>query len=544
MSKKDYKQGMADALEANKGFSEKQEAAINHVAGEVEKAAGKMNKLGDKIGEIKDYITDQEKAALYKLNTPVDIAALENNAKRILLAVLYQLSTDEEELTEEQQNYVRAVQQYLKIYNPQTEIDLEAVENIEDIATQKAVLQTVLEFFYLGAHPGTYSEDQLEFLDCFQVNRKTRREISDHIKTIVEAVGVQGLAEKYGFVPHDDYMRNPTYSDNGPVSLIAADTCARMQGNLFATTDDYICFYRNYSENPGFYCINKQTGEEVYVKFEKSEDCYRLWTPCAKGNTIYFIELQGTPGTAGFMKSRTSVKCLDIATKEVVELPQKYDQDWDFRISETGDWLTVYSQSQACWIDLKHGNKVFEVSTDVEFQDAIACEGRILLVEKRDDDDESGLATLYWYDPAKNTTELALKEVEPFSCSDYARIKEVRRIRDDLLIIFKGSDDQYAVCRWEFTEKDGKFETLDEMEAPSNEVPYLFGEAYILKFIGAEGEFDYIYLASAFLDEETLAWKEIPHSEADSYMLYGDYLYKDGKSRTKLSSDYYWEVFS
>lgn len=204
MSKKDYKKGMFDAIEAYEGFGKKQEAATEYVAGEVAKVAGKMDKLGDKIGEIKDYITDKEKAALYKLNTPVDIAALESSEKRVLLAVLYQLSADEEELTEEQQNYVRAVQQYLKIYNPQTEIDLEAVENIEDIATQKAVLQTVLEFFYLGAHPGTYSEDQLEFLDCFQVNRKTRREISDHIKAIVETVGVQGLAEKYGFVPKPD----------------------------------------------------------------------------------------------------------------------------------------------------------------------------------------------------------------------------------------------------------------------------------------------------------------------------------------------------
>ena len=95
MGKNDYKKGMSDAVEAYEGFGKKQEAAIEHVAGEVAKAAGKMDKLGDKIGEIKDYITDQEKAALYKLNTPVDIAALENNEKRILLAVLYQLSADE-----------------------------------------------------------------------------------------------------------------------------------------------------------------------------------------------------------------------------------------------------------------------------------------------------------------------------------------------------------------------------------------------------------------------------------------------------------------
>lgn len=205
MSKKDYKKGMADAMSAYEAFGEKQEAAIRYVGAEIEKTAGKVDKLGGKIGEIADYITDKEKAELYKLNTPVDIADLEDAEKRILVAVLYQLSADEDEVTEEQQNYVRAVQQYLKIYNPQTEIDLEAVENIEDISAQKAVLQAALEFFRLGTHPEELTEEQEDFLDCFQVNRRTRREIEGYIDAIVEAVGIQGLSEKYGFVANQPW---------------------------------------------------------------------------------------------------------------------------------------------------------------------------------------------------------------------------------------------------------------------------------------------------------------------------------------------------
>ena len=87
MSKKDYKKGIADAMGAYEAFGEKQEAAIRHVGAEIEKTAGKVDKLGGKIGEIADYITDKEKATLYKLNTPVDIADLEDAEKRILLAV-------------------------------------------------------------------------------------------------------------------------------------------------------------------------------------------------------------------------------------------------------------------------------------------------------------------------------------------------------------------------------------------------------------------------------------------------------------------------
>lgn len=289
MSKNDYKKGVSDAVEAYEGFGKKQEAAIEHVAGEVAKAAGKMDKLGDKIGEIKDYITDKEKAALYKLNTPVDIAALENNEKRILLAVLYQLSADEEKLTEEQQGYVRAVQQYLKIYNPQTEIDLEAVENIEDITTQKAVLQTVLELFCLGTHPGTYSEEQLEFLDCFQVNRKTRREISDHIKAIVEAVGVQGLAEKYGFVAEQAKTDFIAYSDNGDipepvaeafVSLYEKGGTTSFDGGLeYLDTTHYIVFCRDTNcddeeaeASYQLFRMDKRTGEIISLPIDYKKD--------------------------------------------------------------------------------------------------------------------------------------------------------------------------------------------------------------------------------------------------------------------------------
>ena len=82
------------------------------------------------------------------------------------------------------------------------------MENIEDVAAQKAVLQSVLEFFYLGSHPETYTEKQLDFLDCFQVNRKSRKEIISHIDAIIGAVGAQGLSEKIWFLPR----RNPNPS--------------------------------------------------------------------------------------------------------------------------------------------------------------------------------------------------------------------------------------------------------------------------------------------------------------------------------------------
>lgn len=314
MSKKDYKQGISDAMAAYEAFGEKQEAAIRHVGAEIERTAGKVDQLGGKIGEITDYITDKEKAALYKLNTPVDIADLDDAEKRILLAVLYQLSADEDEVTAEQQNYVRAVQQYLKIYNPQTEIDLSAVENIEDISAQKAVLQSVLEFFRLGAHPEELTEEQEDFLDYFQVNRRTRREIDGFITAIVEAVGIKGLSEKYGFVAEQPRSEFAKYQDNGRIPEKVADICiAQLKGKdeddydnddeeygvslvkwfmdwtQFLETKDYIVFFKarydgidhdeqdyedydlNADKNSGLFRVHKQSGkvERIHIDYGK-----------------------------------------------------------------------------------------------------------------------------------------------------------------------------------------------------------------------------------------------------------------------------------
>lgn len=428
MSKKDYKKGMADALAANKGFSEKQEAAINHVTGEVEKASGKIDKLGGKIEEFKTYITDQEKATLYKLNTPVDIASLENNEKRILLAVLYQLSADEEELTEEQQGYVRAIQQYLKIYNPQTEIDLEAVENIEDIATQKAVLQTVLEFFYLGAHPGTYSEDQLEFLDCFQVNRKTRREISDHIKAIVEAVGVQGLAEKYGFVatqPQSDFV---SYADNGEIPEKVADSFVTLRaaggmrpfydGKDYLDTAHYIVFCRdtNYGvedaeKNNQLFRMDKRSGKIDPLPIDYKKDLPMRYSFDLQyhvhGDMLYLIvDDYHEEGRKSIHPIAVDVDKLTCRTLPL-EFKVEYPFNWfpHFHLSGDNSHLVIYSfmchpkkpSIKIHIVDLMK-NRTFLVEPDMTVRDAFWWDGSLMLLGRQGED-----TSIFRYDLSSKT---------------------------------------------------------------------------------------------------------------------------------------------
>lgn len=542
MSKKDYKKGMADAMSAYQEFGKKQEAAIQHVEGEVARTADKVEHLGDQIGNVVDYISDQEKAALYRLNTPVDIADLENAEKRMLLAILYQLSAMEEP-TEMQQTYLRAIQQYLKIYNPQTEIDLESVENIEDISAQKAVLQTVLEFFYLGSHPKTYTEEQLDFLDCFQVNRKTREEISGHIDAIVSAVGTNGLAEKYGFVPEENSVCS--YQDNGSIPEFVADLCSSYErtgkGNPFAETEHYICFYRNCGDNQGFYCIQKKSGKEVYIRSTQEASGIDSISLCSKGDKVYYVFM----GSA--MKHRPiNIMVLDIENGAANQMNfHPISHRYHEHLSITENFFVCSTSNGAYWWNLNAEEQRYKIETDCKVYQAVGCEGRILLLGNQD-----GALKLFWYDPIKNTTIQALKNpLSAMGTNDVLedeydseegtslRVKWTFRVKDNLFILFENGD-TYSLCSWDFTDSESDLVVLDQNEEP----PVLYGN-YLIKGDDNRTD-DNSYRSLLIFDFETMEWNEIPHSACDSFSVWGDYLYrwtaKKEALKTRLDSDYRW----
>lgn len=281
MSTRDYKRGASDAMSAYEGHERKQETAARFVQGQIRDVGEKVDRVSDMIGDVVDYISDQEKANLYKLNTPVDIADLEETEQRVLLAVLYQLSADGVDGTEAQQGYIRAVQQYLGITNPQTSISLDAVENIEDIAAQKAIFQVVMEFFYLGSHPKTYTEDQMDFLDYFSVNKKSRREIVSNIEAIIKVTGLQGLMEKYGFAPEEAQEDNsagtvPTRNTESREKITINEPLIVQQGEqkVFKNKIIHLCKGNVNAQGELFFknCVIELDSEEEYGDgFHKSD---------------------------------------------------------------------------------------------------------------------------------------------------------------------------------------------------------------------------------------------------------------------------------
>lgn len=213
--KKMYKKGLADAMQAYEAFGKKQEAAIAHMREEIRKGQkleealnDTIASLGDDIAGLYDYLNAQEKKALYHLSTPLDIKDLDKEEQQYLLAILYQLASDEGDLlTDYQRMFIRSVQRYLEITNPQTEADLSAVGDIDSLEVQKAFLQTVLEFFYLQ-DGDELTDTQEEFLGYFSVNKRQALLIEERVSRLFNVVKAEGIAEKYGFVPDEEDIKN------------------------------------------------------------------------------------------------------------------------------------------------------------------------------------------------------------------------------------------------------------------------------------------------------------------------------------------------
>jgi len=195
----------------SKKFQKGMEAGANPFAAKFEQYSKALKRLEDNFGgqwkqtkEVADQILncerDNEKARLYGLYTQIDIKGLKQEYKEFIVAVLYALSP--ETSNELQQSYIRSVQKYLGIKTPQTSIDFSSLENIEDLAAQKAIFQVCVEYLFLANNNLDFFEQyEKSLFNYFSLRDKVMLEIWENVLQIYTATGPLGLAEKYGFVP-------------------------------------------------------------------------------------------------------------------------------------------------------------------------------------------------------------------------------------------------------------------------------------------------------------------------------------------------------
>ena len=304
MFNKKYKKGMADASKAYEAFGQKQTDAIKHILEEVRQGKrdleSVLRELNGNIDGLYDYIDSKEKANLYTVYTPFDIKELDQQARLFLVGALIRLTVDRAP-NENQQNYIRAIQKYLEIKDPPFGVDPEAVANIDGSATNKAILQAVLE--YLRLQEGdSYDETELQqnFLDAFNLNTKTRKEITEHVELLYTATGAKGLAEKYGYVPEEEpnvkededtrdgsdqtgttYAVSPEEEKNIDIFVGAIGPIGH---NMIETTN-----YLLGSETSSWFRLDKSSGEKTTYKMDKL-GIYSIENRSSTilGDTVYF----------------------------------------------------------------------------------------------------------------------------------------------------------------------------------------------------------------------------------------------------------------
>ena len=201
MARKDFQKGMVAGAEPFEAKFQEQAEAVERVGKRVEEGLGKISAVQNVI--LND-LSAREKKELYDLNTYVDISELEDTEKELLMAIIYTLSDMTEEVTEEQQAYIRSVKAYLNATEVQILPDLEIIENIDSKSVEKAILQCVMEFLFLENCDHGYRDEYADVLGYFSIKEKEIEKIIANINTIYKAIGAIGLGEKYGYVPVEE----------------------------------------------------------------------------------------------------------------------------------------------------------------------------------------------------------------------------------------------------------------------------------------------------------------------------------------------------
>lgn len=296
----------------------------------------KLEGLSDIMDVALDEISDMQKQQLYQLTTPFDLKEdLDESEKELLAAALLRLS----EITEnnaQQKQFIRSVYQYIGIVSPQAGWDLERIERIEDLAVQKAILQVLMEYLFLETEDFSYLEAlQESVFEYFSVNKKGIKEIQEYIQTIYQAVGSEGIAEKYGFVPEavpvgeteepDMDAGNVKLYDGSDISEACADQIHVRQN--YVEVDNYLVYLEGgmytpcNGESRVLYRVDKSTGErELLVEIEaidkeNREKCIKGF--CGYGQVIYLLMVPDS--YEHYEDKDVAIYQIDVETGTIVE---------------------------------------------------------------------------------------------------------------------------------------------------------------------------------------------------------------------------------
>lgn len=247
MSTKDFKKGMEVGA---RPFNVKFDQMSNQFSNIANNIETNFNTIKETVNIVIDDIDSIQKKQIFDLNTKIDIKEqLDDAEKEVLASILITLSNNGIANNEYQKKFVRSVLSYIGIIEPQLGIDMSKIENIENLSSQKAILQVIMEFLFLGYGNFNFEEDYDEnLLEYFNVNKKGLREIKECINAIYVATGFEGIAEKYGFVAEVAHEAVPE-QNKAILTYDGSDICEAcadlVSDNEYVVLKDYLAFRDN-----------------------------------------------------------------------------------------------------------------------------------------------------------------------------------------------------------------------------------------------------------------------------------------------------------
>lgn len=197
---KKYEEGMeAGAAPFEKIFEDQSK----QTAEGLDNIKSSMEEIRSGVEFVMDDLGEQEKKRIYSLDTNCNILTLDLDEKEFAIALLYTLSQLMDETSEKQKEYHLNIQRYLNIKNPQVQIELSSIENIENIKTQKILYRIVSEYLFLAHENFEYEEKIKDIFDYFSINKNSINSIRENIEKIYKALGADGIIEYYGYLSED-----------------------------------------------------------------------------------------------------------------------------------------------------------------------------------------------------------------------------------------------------------------------------------------------------------------------------------------------------
>lgn len=266
MGSKTFERGMEAGA---KPFEEK----FRKQAEKVEEIGKKLESGLDGIAAVNDVMISElsamEKEKTYSLNTMVDIAELEKTEKEILLAVLYTLVDMQDDVTTEQQNYVRYVKRRIGVDDSQKLKDLSMIAKIDSTEDRVAILKCVMMFWFLEKHNHNYIEENKDIISYFRVFENEIKSIQELIDREYKGSGVEIIEDDYcDCVERDNCKKDKVYREIGEKENIPiSNECAQIYFNdcwLYDKNKKYIesSSYIIYAEGDKIIRLHKNVGKK------------------------------------------------------------------------------------------------------------------------------------------------------------------------------------------------------------------------------------------------------------------------------------------